>query len=186
MILSAAVTFGKVLLPAPIRRSVPAHRIQGISALYVTVMGVTAAVSSGIAAPLSPTLPGSWHPALAWGVAFTVAAFLAWLPRMRGDRPQSDKPQSDRPHTTSPLWRPQLARQLSMFMGLPPLAFYTAAAWLPSNLIHRSSTSTTAGCRGWRHRRTGVVPRAVRSDVHPARWRAPCSGWAATRASSSR
>ncbi|MEU7259734.1 hypothetical protein AB0B21_28565 [Streptomyces rimosus] len=30
-------------------------------------------------------------------------------------------------------------------MGLPPLAFYTAAASLPSNLIHRGSTSTTAG-----------------------------------------
>ncbi len=107
VILSAAIAFGKVLLPALVRRSVPAHRIQGISALYVTVMGVTvmgvtAAVSSGISAPLSPTLPGSWHPPLAWGVAFTAAAFLAWLPRMRGDRPHSDKPQSDRPHTTSP------------------------------------------------------------------------------------
>ncbi|WP_260476538.1 hypothetical protein [Streptomyces sp. WAC 06783] len=30
-------------------------------------------------------------------------------------------------------------------MGLPPLAFYTAAASLPSILIHRGSTSTTAG-----------------------------------------
>ncbi|WP_399199246.1 hypothetical protein [Streptomyces sp. WAC 06725] len=97
VILSAAVAFGKVLLPALVRRSVPAHRIQGISALYVTVMGITAAVSPGISAPLSPTLPGSWHPALAWGVAFTVAAFLAWLPRTRGDRPQSDKPPSGGP-----------------------------------------------------------------------------------------
>ncbi|MEU1329603.1 hypothetical protein [Streptomyces sp. NPDC005865] len=53
VILSAAIAFGNVLLPAMIRRSVPAHRVQGISALYVTVMGLMAAVSSGISAPLA-------------------------------------------------------------------------------------------------------------------------------------
>ncbi|MFI6345272.1 hypothetical protein [Streptomyces sp. NPDC050560] len=36
-----------------------------------------------------PTVPGGWHTALAWGVVFTVASLLAWLPRMRGDKPQS-------------------------------------------------------------------------------------------------
>ncbi|MFE3200239.1 CynX/NimT family MFS transporter [Embleya sp. NPDC055664] len=141
VILSAAIAFGNVLLPALIRRSVPAHRIQGVSALYITVMGVTAAVSSGISAPLSHTLPGSWHTALAWGVAFSVAAFFVWLPRMRGD-----KPQTDAGVTRSPVpWRSRLAWQVSMFMGLQSLAFYTAVAWLPSILIHHGAGSTTAG-----------------------------------------
>ncbi|MFI6583007.1 CynX/NimT family MFS transporter [Embleya sp. NPDC050493] len=141
VILSAAIAFGNVLLPALIRRSVPAHRIQGISALYVTVMGATAAVSSGISAPLSHTLPGSWHTALAWGLAFVIAAFLAWLPRMRGDRPHASTGV-----TRSPVpWRSRLAWQVSMFMGLQSLAFYTAVAWLPSILIHHGSTSTAAG-----------------------------------------
>lgn len=141
VILSAAIAFGNVLLPALIRRSVPAHRIRGISALYVTVMGVTAAVSSGISAPLSHTLPGSWHTALAWGIAFTIAAFLFWLPRMRGDRPHAAGGA-----TRSPVpWRSRLAWQVSMFMGLQSLAFYTAVAWLPSILIHHGATSTTAG-----------------------------------------
>ncbi|MFE5330404.1 CynX/NimT family MFS transporter [Embleya sp. NPDC056575] len=141
VILSAAIAFGNVLLPALIRRNVPAHRIQGVSALYITVMGVTAAVSSGISAPLSHTLPGSWHTALAWGVAFSVAAFFVWLPRMRGD-----KPQTDGGVTRSPVpWRSRLAWQVSMFMGLQSLAFYTAVAWLPSILIHHGTSSTTAG-----------------------------------------
>ncbi|MFK8843900.1 MFS transporter [Streptomyces sp. Ac-502] len=141
VLLSAAIAFGNVLLPALIRRSVPAHRIQGISALYVTVMGVTAAVSSGISAPLSHTLPGSWHTALAWGFAFTVAAFLAWLPRIRGDRPHTAIGA-----TRSPVpWRSRLAWQVSLFMGLQSLGFYTVVAWLPSVLIHRGTTGTTAG-----------------------------------------
>ncbi|MFE2868556.1 CynX/NimT family MFS transporter [Embleya sp. NPDC059259] len=141
VILSAAIAFGNVLLPALIRRSVPAHRIQGVSALYVTVMGVTAAVSSGVSAPLSHTLPGSWHTALAWGIAFTVAALPVWLPRMRGDRPQTSGGV-----TRSPVpWRSRLAWQVSMFMGLQSLAFYTAVAWLPSMLIDHGTSSTTAG-----------------------------------------
>ncbi|MFI1584947.1 CynX/NimT family MFS transporter [Embleya sp. NPDC020630] len=141
VILSAAIAFGNVLLPALIRRSVPPHRIQGVSALYITVMGVTAAVSSGISAPLSHTLPGSWHTALAWGLAFSVAAFFVWLPRVRGDRPQTGGGV-----TRSPVpWRSRLAWQVSMFMGLQSLAFYTAVAWLPSILIHHGTSSTTAG-----------------------------------------
>ncbi|WP_439680711.1 CynX/NimT family MFS transporter [Embleya sp. MST-111070] len=141
VILSAAIAFGNVLLPALIRRSVPPHRIQGVSALYITVMGVTAAVSSGISAPLSHTLPGSWHTALAWGLAFSVAAFFVWLPRVRGD-----KPQTGGGVTRSPVpWRSRLAWQVSMFMGLQSLAFYTAVAWLPSILIHHGTSSTTAG-----------------------------------------
>ncbi|MEU7044219.1 MFS transporter [Streptomyces varsoviensis] len=141
VILSAAIAFGNVLLPALIRRSVPAHRIQGVSALYVTVMGVTAAVSSGISAPLSHSLPGTWHTALGWGVAITVAAFLAWLPRLRGDKPQAA---GGADHSPVP-WRSGLAWQVSIFMGLQSLAFYTAVAWLPSILIHDGASNTTAG-----------------------------------------
>lgn len=142
VILSAAIAFGNVLLPALIRRNVPAHRIQGVSALYVTVMGIMAAVSSGVSAPLAHTVPGSWHTALAWGVAFTVAAFLAWLPRIRGDKPQESTTVGA--HSPVP-WRSRLAWQVTLFMGLQSLAFYTAVAWLPSILTDRGTSSTTAG-----------------------------------------
>lgn len=141
VILSAAIAFGNVLLPALIRRSVPAHRIRGISALYVTVMGLTAAVSSGISAPLSHSVPGTWHTALAWGVALTVAALLAWLPRLRGDKPRAATGASRAPAP----WRSPLAWQISMFMGLQSLAFYTVVAWLPSILLNRGTSSTTGG-----------------------------------------
>ncbi|GAU71661.1 TRAP transporter membrane protein [Streptomyces sp. NBRC 110611] len=59
MLHSAAIAFGNVLLPALIRRSAPAHRVQGVSALHVTVMGLMAAVSSGISASLAHAVPDS-------------------------------------------------------------------------------------------------------------------------------
>ncbi|MGW8327439.1 CynX/NimT family MFS transporter [Streptomyces sp. NPDC055897] len=141
VILSAAIAFGNVLLPALIRRSVPADRIQSISALYVTVMGLMAAVSSGISTPLARSLPGSWRTALAWGVFFTFAALLTWLPRMRGDKPQAAPGSS---HSPVP-WRSPLAWQVTIFMGLQSLAFYTAVAWLPSILMGHGTSGTSAG-----------------------------------------
>ncbi|MFG2721514.1 CynX/NimT family MFS transporter [Streptomyces sp. NPDC048416] len=141
VILSAAIAFGNVLLPALIRRNVPARRIQSVSALYVTVIGLMAAMWSGVSAPLAHTVPGSWHTALAWGVAFTVAALVAWLPRMRGDTPQAS---TGGTHSPVP-WRSRLAWQVTFFMGLQSLAFYTVVAWLPSILSDRGTSSTTAG-----------------------------------------
>ncbi|WP_369213406.1 CynX/NimT family MFS transporter [Streptomyces flavofungini] len=170
VILSAAIAFGNVLLPALIRRSVPAHRIQGVSALYVTVMGVTAAVSSGISAPLSHSLPGSWHTALAWGIAFVIAAVLAWLPRTRHDEPQSATGT-----TRSPVpWRSRLAWQVSVFMGLQSLAFYTAVAWLPSILAHGGTSSTAAGWMLFYYQliglaASGLLPFLTRGR-HDQRW----------------
>lgn len=172
VILSAAIAFGNVLLPAMIRRSVPAHRIQGISALYVTVMGITAAVSSGISAPLSHSLPGSWHTALAWGIAFTVAALLVWLPRMRGDGARASTGTTRSPAP----WRSGLAWQVSMFMGLQSLAFYTAVAWLPSILIHHGTSSTAAGWMLFYYQlislaTSGLLPLLTRGR-HDQRWTA--------------
>ncbi|MEV8325720.1 MFS transporter [Kitasatospora sp. NPDC056731] len=172
VILSAAIAFGNVLLPAMIRRSVPAHRIQGVSALYVTVMGVTAAVSSGISAPLSHSLPGSWHTALAWGIAFTIAALLVWLPRMRGDGARASTGATRSPAP----WRSGLAWQVSMFMGLQSLAFYTAVAWLPSILIHHGTSSTTAGWMLFYYQlislaTSGLLPLLTRGR-HDQRWTA--------------
>ncbi|MEU1329604.1 hypothetical protein [Streptomyces sp. NPDC005865] len=74
-------------------------------------------------------------------MAFTVAALLAWLPRMRGAGPKTS---TGGTHSPVP-WRSPLAWQVTVFMGLQSLAFYTAVAWLPSVLIDRGTSSTAAG-----------------------------------------
>ncbi|WP_194924819.1 CynX/NimT family MFS transporter [Catenulispora pinisilvae] len=141
VILSAAIAFGNVVLPALIRRSVPPQRIHSISALYVTVMGLTAAVSSGISLPLAHVLPGSWRTSLAWGVVFTIVALAVWLPRIR-----NDKHEATAGATRSPIpWKSRVAWQVTFFMGLQSLGFYTAVAWLPSILARHGLSGTAAG-----------------------------------------
>ncbi|WP_326836330.1 MFS transporter [Amycolatopsis rhabdoformis] len=138
--LSAAIACGNVLLPSVIRRTVPANRIGAISGLYVAVMGVVAAVSSGVSVPLANTLPGSWHTALAWGLVFAVVALAVWIPRIRHDQPAP----AGSTHARIP-WRSGLAWQVSVFMGLQSLGFYTVLAWLPSILARQGTTAEAAG-----------------------------------------
>ncbi|WP_238605563.1 MFS transporter [Amycolatopsis sp. Poz14] len=143
VLLSAAIAVGNVLLPTVIRAHVPASRIHTVSALYVTVMGVVAAVSSGISVPLAGVLPGGWHSALGWGVVVALAALAGWLPRLRGSRPDAGA-RAGSSHAPTP-WRSWLAWQVSLFMGLQSLAFYTAVAWLPSILIGQGMSTAAAG-----------------------------------------
>ncbi|MGW2262285.1 CynX/NimT family MFS transporter [Streptomyces sp. NPDC001780] len=143
VILSGAIAVGNVLLPTVIRTHVPGPKVHTVSALYVTVMGLVAALSSGISVPLADALPGTWHSALAWGVLVALAALAVWLPRLRGARAEGGA-QSDGTHAPTP-WRSWLAWQVSFFMGLQSLAFYTAVAWLPSILSKQGMSTTTAG-----------------------------------------
>jgi CP family cyanate transporter-like MFS transporter len=141
VVLSAAIACGNVLLPAIIRHSVPTARIGAMSSLYVTVMSLIAAVSSGISVPLARVLPGGWRSALAWGVVLVLVALAVWIPRLRGSAPASTPATA---HSATP-WRSWLAWQVSFFMGLQSLAFYTSIAWLPSILIGHGASATDAG-----------------------------------------
>lgn len=141
VVLSAAIAFGNVLLPSLIRHHVPPARIHLVTSLYVTILGLTAALSSGISVPLAQVLPGSWRSSLGWGSVLAVIALLVWLPRMRGDRPAAG---AGRSHSPTP-WRSGLAWQVSFFMGLQSLGFYTAIAWLPSMLAHQGMSTSSAG-----------------------------------------
>ncbi|MEU3624561.1 MFS transporter [Amycolatopsis coloradensis] len=143
VILAAAIAVGNVLLPTVIRTHVPGPRAHTVSALYVTVMGVVAAVSSGISVPLAEILPGTWRSALAWGVVVAVVALAVWLPRFREAR-QDGGGESEGSHARTP-WRSWLAWQVAFFMGLQSLAFYTAIAWLPSILGKQGMSTASAG-----------------------------------------
>ncbi|KAB2340621.1 CynX/NimT family MFS transporter [Actinomadura rudentiformis] len=141
VVLSAAIACGNVLLPAVVRRSVPTHRIGTVSALYVTVMGLIAAVSSGISVPLSDALPGGWRTSLGWSLVLAVPGLLVWIAYMRSDagRPAPAARRSETP------WRSRLAWQVTFFMGLQSLGFYSVIAWLPSILADQGTSASAAG-----------------------------------------
>ncbi|MEU6586598.1 MFS transporter [Nocardia sp. NPDC046763] len=139
---AAAIAYGNVLLPAVIKSCVPEDRIGQMTAVYVTVMGLFAAVSSGVSVPLAENLPGGWRTALGCWSLLAAVAFLAFLPQYRHEPRIGSTPEL---RERIP-WRSGLAWQVSLFMGLQSLGFYTTIAWLPS-IVHDQGVGASAA--GW-------------------------------------
>ena len=143
IVIAAAIAAGNVLLPAVVRSSVPERRIGQVTGIYVTAMGLVAAISSGVSVPLADVLPGGWRSALGCWAVLAVLAIPAWVPHLR--REARPAPAALPAKTPGP-WRSALAWQVSLFMGLQSFGFYATIAWLPS-IVHDHGTSTAAA--GW-------------------------------------
>jgi MFS transporter, CP family, cyanate transporter len=140
VVLAVAIGFGNVLLPAIVRDSVSSARVTAVTGAWVAGMCAAAAVSSGIAVPLADLLPGGWRSALASATLLVAVALLVW--RMR-EAPVPESALTVR--RVSMPWRSPLAWQVSAFMGLQALGFYTTLAWLPTLLQDNGVTAETAG-----------------------------------------
>jgi CP family cyanate transporter-like MFS transporter len=143
IVIAAAIAAGNVLLPVVVRSNVPEQRIGQVTGVYVTAMGLVAAISSGISVPLADVLPGGWRSALGCWAVLAVLAIPAWLPHLRREARSASAPL---PVKSAGPWRSALAWQVSLFMGLQSFGFYATIAWLPS-IVHDHGTSTAAA--GW-------------------------------------
>ncbi|RSM43214.1 MFS transporter [Amycolatopsis balhimycina DSM 5908] len=142
VVVAAAIAYGNVLLPSVVKSTVPEDRIAQVTGLYVTAMGLLAALSSGISVPLAEHVPGGWRTALGGWAVLAVLAIGVWIPQYRRPRRVAATPAT---RERIP-WRSPLAWQVSVFMGLQSLGFYTTIAWLPG-IVHDHGVGEAAA--GW-------------------------------------
>lgn len=130
--LAAGIAIGNVLAPGLIKRDFPGH-IQVATMVYVVAMGLSSALGTGLAVPLSDAL-GGWQASLAMWACPAFLACCAWIARSRNQGnvvPQdSGVPAPDGEN----LWRSGLAWQVAIFMGLQSGQFYVVVVWFPSIL----------------------------------------------------
>lgn len=141
LLLAAGISVGNVLVPGIIKRDYP-ERVKPLTTVYAVVLGLSAAIASGLAVPFALWLPGGWQGALAiWSIPALIAA-LAWTPiALRDGSPARDEWAS----ATTPIWRSPLAWFVTGFMGLQSLYFYVAIAWLPSIFQSNGHGAAEAG-----------------------------------------
>lgn len=145
VVLSAGIAVCNVLLPSIVKASVAPEQIGRVTGTYVTVMGAVAAVSSGVAVPLSVALPGGWRAALGlWGVLAVVAFVFVLSSGFASTVRGSSTARAVEPPVR--VWSSGLAWQVALFTGLQSVVFYTMISWLPS--IVRAS-GTGADVAGW-------------------------------------
>ena len=142
LLLGASIAVGNVLLPSAIKRDFP-HRVSGITTAYAMMLGITAAIGSGVSVPLARILPGGWESALAfWALPTAFALFPLMLCLRTSDAGEA----ASKSYTATPVWRSLIAWQVTLFMGLQSFSYYVAVSWFPSVL---QDMGYTAGAAGW-------------------------------------
>ena len=126
----AAIAIANVLMPAYVKREFV--RPGAVMGLYSAALNVGAAAAAALTVPIGVALELSWRGALASWLALAVLATGLWLAVAgTGRRRAGAAPPGSGSWT---LLRFPLARQVTAFLGLQSVQFYSVAAWLPTLL----------------------------------------------------
>jgi CP family cyanate transporter-like MFS transporter len=128
LVAGAAIAVANVLMPAYVKREFA--RPGAVMGVYSASLNIGAAAAAGLTVPIGLALDAGWRIALASWLVLAVAALMLWIPvaGVRGTRSAPDSAGS-----WSLLRRP-LACQVTAFLGMQSVQFYSIAAWLPTLL----------------------------------------------------
>lgn len=143
LLVGLAIGACNVVLPGLIKAEFPS-RIGTVIGIYTTSMSSFAAIASGLAVPVAVGLGMGWQGALGIWIIPAAAASVLWLviAKDKGHMPKRHK--HDRPEAVNML-KSALAWQISLFMGVQSLLFYSLVAWLPNIIEHQGFTPSQAG-----------------------------------------
>lgn len=136
----AGIAIANVLLPALVKRRFGRHATS-VTGLYSVALGVGAALGAGLAVPSEAWFGGSFRGALALWAPLALVSALIWLPLLR-DVPEQVPP-AERVRVS--LWRDRRAWQVTAFMALLAVLFYSMVAWLPEIYRHEGMSKGGAG-----------------------------------------
>lgn len=127
-----------VVLPALVKRDFPT-RIGQITGGYSAVQATFAALAAGVAAPLAGLTALGWRLPLGMWAGLALIALGVFAPQLRRrtilDPAEDDVTLGDRGARESGWrspWRSALGWQVTAFMGLQSVTFYTLITWLPT------------------------------------------------------
>jgi CP family cyanate transporter-like MFS transporter len=137
-VVGVGIAFGNVLLPGLVKEEFP-ERSGPMTSLYVSVLVAMAGVASALSVPLADDLGLGWQGSLAFWAIPAAIAFCVWIPQLR----RKHRPAGASSGAPVP-YRSPLAWQITLFMGLQSLLFFTVLAWLP-DMLHDQGVSFSRG-----------------------------------------
>lgn len=141
-IIGIAIAFGNVLLPGFIKMSFPL-RIGVVTGLYAVFMNLFGALASGLSIPIASIKNFGWQGALLAWALLVLIALIVWLPQLKAETNLNLKNQTQAKKVN--VWKSLRAWQVTFFMGLQSLMFYTTLTWLPEILQVNNYSAYEAG-----------------------------------------
>jgi len=137
---------GNVLLPPLVKRYFP-DRIGLVTAIYVSMVSVSAAVPSVLAAPVTDA--AGWRVSLGIWAIVALVCLLPWVAMLVRHRRETVRAAADPDMVAAPaevrlpsgIWRSKVAWALALTFALSSGHAYTAFAWLPQMLVDIAGVS---------------------------------------------
>jgi CP family cyanate transporter-like MFS transporter len=140
-LLAAAIAIGNVLVPGLIKRDFP-DKVGTMTSVYATTLAASASIASAVAVPLAGFLPGGWRGALGvWCVPAIITVFLLLSQLRKTTKPLAQPGAA----VVQNVWHSKLAWNVTLFMGLQSMSFYTTLSWLSSILQDQGYSALRAG-----------------------------------------
>jgi len=150
-LLGLGIAFVNVLLPAVVRRDFP-HAVGRLTGTYSVAQSALAALGAGLAVPIAGLSDHGWRLAFGVWAGLALLGVAVFLPQLRGAAARRADAAGDAAATADAVdvphrlpWRSMLAWQVTLFMGLQSMVYYTLIGWWPSIEESHGVTSSTAG-----------------------------------------
>jgi len=143
ILIGVGIAFGNVLMPGFIKLSYP-QRIGIVMGIYTLSMNALSAVVSGISVPVARANPFGWKGAILISAVLVIIAIFIWLPRLRQPVPKLEQTEANQ-KPKKKMWGSFLAWQVTLFMGMQSLIFYTIITWVPEMMKVHGFTPEQGG-----------------------------------------
>lgn len=141
LLIGGGIAVANVLVVPLVKGDFPGHTALCVG-LYAATMALMTALTRGIAAPLSQPTDYAWKASLGIWTGLTVLAIVCWWPHARAAHSQAAG--MSRPRSSS-VWRSGIAWQVTMFMALQTMTFYTLIDWFPAMVVSAGIGAVQAG-----------------------------------------
>ncbi|MFC4870494.1 CynX/NimT family MFS transporter [Negadavirga shengliensis] len=112
-----------------------------VTGMFTTGMSMMAAIATAFSVPMAQDLGWGWRGSLLFWALLILLTAVFWVPQIKKKK-ENQKVSSEK---SSDVWKSPLAWQVSLYMGVQSLLFYTLITWLPDMLIQKGLSSVEAG-----------------------------------------
>ncbi|MGM0899762.1 MAG: CynX/NimT family MFS transporter [Bacillota bacterium] len=143
VLIGIGIAICNVLLPGIVKHKFPG-KVGLLTGSYTLSMAFWSGLAPGLSFPLAENLHLGWKMSLGVWIILLLLAIGFWLPLIWRSNKETPKPQGN--IANSSIWSSGIAWQVTLFMGLQSLVFFSFSTWLPE-ILHDQGLSITAA--GW-------------------------------------
>lgn len=143
ILIGLGVGLCNVLLPGMVKEKFP-QKVGLLTGIYTFSMGICAGLAPGFSIPLAEDLGLGWRLSLGVWTILILIAIIVWLPQIRLRKKKTEAPKLSAQKGS--IWSSPIAWQVTLFMGLQSMVYFSTTTWLPE-ILHSQGREIAAA--GW-------------------------------------